>query len=162
MARVNINIKCDEAAEIESVVIGDLENASSCFVQADYTEPAAGSGGTVTSYGTFDIDYDNTQAVIPYKTTAAQGFDASYSAILIPIDYESFGISITLTDGSQFYYIGGIYEYNEDGPNPFDPGTVNTFNITIKNKELTVDGHFDAATGQTSDPVSVNNWRIHQ
>ena len=47
-----------------------------------------------------------------------------------------------------------IYESPNDNIYPFDPGAVNTFNITIRNKELTVDGFVDAS-GLPLDPVSV-------
>ena len=159
MARVNINIKYDEATEIDMVELGSLDNASSCYVQANYTEPIADSDeDPVPNYGTFDTDYDDYGvAVIPYKVSTVTNYDASYSAIIVPFPYEAFGICITLKNGSKFSYIGGIYS-NNNNVYPFDPGTVNTFNITIKNKELTVDG-FVNEMGQPIDPVSVNDWR---
>lgn len=162
MARLNINIKCDESAVISSVVIGDKDedNYYPLYLQATYTEPTAGTDDNyVATHGSFDIDYDSETNIIPYKKDdATSGYDVSYSAILLPAPYETFIVYITLADGSKFSYIGGIYNNNNNKVNPFDPGTVNTFNITIKNKELKVDGSFDAATGQTMDPVSVNDW----
>ena len=161
MARVNINIKCEEAAEIESVVLGDVQNQIPLYYQGTYTEPTAGTDdNSVPHHGNFDIDYDFPTTIIPCKVSTVTGYDVSYSAILIPSPIESFAITITLSDNdnTQFYFVGGIYDDGSDDIFPFDPGTVNTFNITIKNKELKVDGSFDAATGQTKDPVSVNEW----
>ena len=169
MARVNINIKSDEGAEISKLELGTLEMASPCFLEATFTEPTDEDYDPYHGY--FEIIEDEGEEgngeeeerdpVIPCLVNAVDGYDASYSAILIPFPCESFGIVITLADGSKFSYIGGIYDYNPDGPYPFDPGTLNTFNITIRNKELTVDG-FVNEMGEPIDPVSVNDWRIHQ
>lgn len=171
MARVNINIKCDEGATISKVEIGTLEMASPCIFEATFTEPTASADeDSDPNHGYFEMiedeegdgdDEEERVPVIPYQVSTVGGYDDSYSAILIPFPYESFGICITLEDGSQYSYIGGIYEYDVEGPYPFDPGTVNTFNITIKNKVLTVDG-FVNEMGDPIDPVSVNDWRIHQ
>lgn len=171
MARVNINIKCDEGATISKVEIGTLEMASPCIFKATFTEPTASADeDSDPNHGYFEMiedeegdgdDEEERVPVIPYQVSTVGGYDDSYSAILIPFPYESFGICITLEDGSQYSYIGGIYEYDVEGPYPFDPGTVNTFNITIKNKVLTVDG-FVNEMGAPIDPVSVNDWRIHQ
>lgn len=165
MARVNINIKCDEDAEISSVVLGDMVNQTPIFYQATFTEPFVEEDDEDADpyHGYFDVDYDEATTITPCKVSTVTGYDASYSAILIPSPVESFAITITLSDNdnTQFFYMGGIYEYDPDGPLPFDPGTVNTFNITIKNKELTVDGSVNEM-GEPIDPVSVNDWRIHQ
>lgn len=169
MARVNINIKSDEGAEISKLELGTLEMASPCFLEATFTEPT--DEGYDPYHGYFEIIEDEGEEgngeeeerdpVIPCLVSAVDGYDASYSAILIPFPCESFGIVITLADGSKFSYIGGIYESPNDNIYPFDPGTVNTFNITIRNKQLTVDWAVDP-TGQTLDPVAVNDWRLHQ
>ena len=170
MARVNINIKCDEKAEISSVELGTLENSSPCLLQATFTEPTASTDEeSDPNHGVFDIVFDDGEGdgeeervpVIPCQVSTVSNFDASYAVILIPFPIESFGISITLSDGSKYSYVGGIYESPNDNIYPFDPGTVNTFNITIRNKELTVDGFVDAS-GLPLDPVSVNDWSRHQ
>ena len=167
MARVNINIKSDEGAEISKLELGTLEMASPCFLEATFTEPT--DEGYDPYHGYFEIIEDEGEEgeeeerdpVIPCLVSTVDGYDASYAAILIPFPCESFGIVITLADGSKFSYIGGIYENTSDDVYPFDPGTVNTFNITIRNKQLTVDWAVDP-TGQTLDPVAVNDWRLHQ
>ena len=167
MARVNINIKSDEGAEISKLELGTLEMASPCFLEATFTEPT--DEGYDPYHGYFEIiedeggeeEEEERDPVIPCLVSTVDGYDASYAAILIPFPCESFGIVITLADGSKFSYIGGIYENTSDDVYPFDPGTVNTFNITIRNKQLTVDWAVDP-TGQTLDPVAVNDWRLHQ
>ncbi len=163
MARVNINIKCDEEAEISSVELGDRNNQILIYHQATFTEPFVEEDDEDAdpNHGYFDVDYDYATTITPCKVSTVTGYDASYSAILIPSPIESFAITITLSDRSNYSYIGGIYDYNPEGPYPFDPGTLNTFNITIRNKELTVDG-FVNEMGAPIDPVSVNDWRIHQ
>lgn len=163
MARVNINIKCDEEAEISSVELGDRNNQILIYHQATFTEPFVEEDDEDAdpNHGYFDVDYDYATTITPCKVSTVTGYDASYSAILIPSPIESFAITITLSDRSNYSYIGGIYDYNPEGPYPFDPGTLNTFNITIRNKELTVDG-FVNEMGEPIDPVSVNDWRIHQ
>ena len=162
MARVNINIKSDEGAEISKLELGTLEMASPCFLEATFTEPT--DEDPDPNHGSFDIIEDEGNegegAVIPLLVSSpADGYDVSYSAILFPFPYESFGISITLVDGSKYSYIGGIYGNPNNNIYPFDPGTVNTFNITIRNKQLTVDEVINPE-GNRLDPVSVNNWRL--
>lgn len=167
MARVNINIKSDEGAEISKVELGTLEMASPCFLEATFTEPT--DEGYDPYHGYFEIIEDEGEEgngeeeerdpVIPCLVSTVDGYDASYAAILIPFPCESFGIIITLVDGSKFSYIGGIYASPNNNIYPFDPGTVNTFNITIRNKQLTVDEVVNPE-GNRLDPVSVNNWRL--
>ena len=173
MARVNINIKSDEGAEISKVELGTLEMASPCIFEATFTEPT--DEDPDPNHGYFETIEDESEGnegeegneeeeepepVIPFLVSSpADGYDVSYSAILFPFPYESFGISITLVDGSKFSYIGGIYTSPNNNIYPFDPGTVNTFNITIRNKQLTVDEVINPE-GNRLDPVSVKNWRL--
>lgn len=158
MARVNFNINVDDANEsVSDMTIGMGEE--------DYSSPLKKAKfvyvDTLSNYGWFEFDDETmvTAQVIPYKeTTPLNGFDASYSAILIPITIEGAYFVIKTSDGTketrypidswslkptQEGFQNGLY---------YEPGYEYTINITIRNKQLII------GNGKTA--VTVNDWIV--
>lgn len=157
MARLNFNIKVEDAGEtVSGMLIGGEDVYSQTLKKAKfyYTD-------TLSNFGWFEYYDDETMVttvVTPYKEeTAATGFDASFSAILIPVSIEGSFYEIKTSDGTKetSYPIESWYLSANDPDDPYrelyyDPGYEYTINITIKNKQLII------GNGKTA--VTVNDW----
>ncbi|MBQ6202582.1 MAG: fimbrillin family protein [Prevotella sp.] len=145
MSRFNINVKTDATATIEKVILGGGEWQIMPYVEGTYSLPDPLDQNSDPNYGTFVIDYDNHQAaeMIPHKEETKSGFEASYSAIMIPTAYESFFFFIITDDGTVYKTPYETYI--------FDPGAEITYNVTIKNKQLIV--------APANWPVGVEVWQ---
>ena len=155
MARVNFNIKVDDANESVSGITIGIEDD-------DYSSPLKKAKfvyvDTLSNYGWFEFDEESmvTALVTPYKEkTPLKGFDASYSAILIPITIEGAYFVIKTSDGTKEtrYQIDSYMLKRADNSQDeiyYEPGYKYDINITIRNKQLIV------GNGKTA--VTVNDW----
>jgi hypothetical protein len=148
MGRLNINIKLDEETEVEKVTIGNPDTESKCFIAATFEEPTGED-----NYGKLYITDENqeTDVITTYKeATPAEGYDASFSACIIPYQYEDVDCFITLSDGSKFSFWFRIFDTSLS----FEEGYVITANVTIKNKQLSV-----GIPVTQNAPVTVEDWK---
>lgn len=156
MARLNFNIRVDDESEfVNGMTIGGLEQFSTPLKKATFQYPDQAS-----NYGSFVFN-DETMvnaAVTPYKEeTPLKGYDASYSAILIPISVEGIAFTIKTSDGKQetSYLLASWSLLSTDPDDPYaglylGTGFEYTVNITIRNKELII--------GNGKDAVTVADW----
>lgn len=168
MALMNINIKLDDPSNgIKDVLIGydpySVNYGGSgaiSIIGAPFNVPTKDvDTQEYPKYGEFDTyDGDNLEygTIIPHqKETAEDGFTASYSAVMIPFGYESFIITLRLSDNTEFSFTPVYAE--------FIAGTRVNYNITVNNGELSVDvGNNSGEAAGSLDPVTVNNWRLVQ
>lgn len=141
LTRVIINIKSEQT--LSSVIIGDSNLPTS-----------ATFGYTSGNYGTWS-DHSGEGTIIPKDEVTTDGYDKTYSAVLIPgtgADYNdgSFVLKITTTDGvntGNYLYAMPLLD------NSFDPGMQYTFNISITRHLLSV-------TSITITPWTEDVWNI--
>ncbi len=122
--KVTMNVRADGRA-VQSARLGDGNLAlTGVWNKATETiEEAAGGTGTVT----------------PLAVVAAQGFDASYAALLVPQDMAGKAFIRVTVDGLEYAYAPGAGEAVLEG------GRHYTYNVTVRE-------------GITVEPVSPGDW----
>ena len=123
-AKITMNVRAD-GRTVASARLGDgnLALTGVWNATAETIEEARGGDGTVT----------------PLAGTPAQGFDAAYSALLIPQDMTGKAFIRVTVDGLEYTYAPGAGEAVLEG------GKHYTYNVTVRN-------------GITVEPVGAGDW----
>lgn len=157
LARVIVQLKFKMSVEPDdiSVFLGNDEVESRDIVPltADFSAPTGNE-----NYGTWDkfTNYPEYGGVTMFHdATAEDGYDAAFSALLIPNNYSGtrfIGIDIPSSDMGLFYFIPS------DGEANLQSGRTYTYRITVYNDFLDVTvGTDDGGTNNSVTPWSPNN-----
>lgn len=158
MYRLVLSIRMDDDTEtIESVTIGDIEDEdypNYCYLGGIFTEPTYNQETEeISNYGIFDFEEVGNETygvIIAHKDKEDDNGNIIYSAIMPPCTfYEVISININLTSGSKCSCLLGT---NESPIPDFKEGKTRTYNIRVRNKELTV-------TSTVGNAISVKDWR---
>ena len=127
LARVIINLKRDNTSDaISSVTIGDGTTAN-LPTTGTFTVPTTGNVGTWASQTT------NVSTITPRAITpAVSGYEYTYTAILMPGTYAQGTklIKIVTAQGSLYYTLASALT--------MAPGQQYTFNVGVRNQQITV------------------------
>ena len=159
LARIVVNIKVEKDsyswANTDGVTIGHNSDDNRVPIVGTFTAP------TTTNYGSWGVvDYSVNAShygvITPKKETATtSGYDATYSAVVIPAPNTIYKSGMKLLN---FSVNGETFFYKLPSATALTPGNQYTFNINVKNKSIEVVGCTitNWGTGTTGGTVNIN------